>query len=229
MEHHFQCRAPTCILLFRHLAAPHSSAPEVNWHLKRSTFTGLGWTRTSHLGPQVSHYKWTLRIALKFQKNLWLVDHWSTKWSKSVRTIITIIKDEATQRLTHSEYIWALVSPTVNIPQLSGSPVVFSASQPAHPLSPTPDQSRTGLPRSWSMDVWDTGQPWLFSLAAAPTWSGGKSWTGRLPAAATRTYPAGSPADSTAAALWCVVVVLHGVRSKPTLCFCLLFMKKLVC
>lgn len=67
----------------------------------------------------------------------------------------------------------------------------------------------TSVSTRWSRGVSDTGQPWLFSLAAAPTWSEGTSWTWRRPPDATRTCPAGSPKGSTAAALRCVVTVLQ--------------------
>lgn len=88
------------------------------------------------------------------------------------------------------------------------------------------EQDRTGVSRIWSRGVWDTGQRWLFSLAAAPAWWGGRSWTGRLPPVATRTYPAGSQTSSMASALRCVAVVLSREKSRLIHCFCVLYCTK---
>lgn len=115
------------------------------------------------------------------------------------------------------------------IPQQSKSPCnvrcVRSCSwERAIPLGS--EQDRTGVSRIWSRGVWDTGQRWLFSLAAAPAWWGGRSWTGRLPPVATRTYPAGSQTSSMASALRCVAVVLSREKSRLIHCFCVLYCTK---
>lgn len=115
------------------------------------------------------------------------------------------------------------------IPQLSESRVTCDVSehvpeQRAGPLGS--EQNRTGMPRRWSRGVSDTGQLWLFPLAAAPTWSGGMSWTARLPPAATRIYLAGSQTSSTASALRCVAVVLHRVTRRLIHRFCVLLIIK---
>lgn len=77
-------------------------------------------------------------------------------------------------------------------------------------------QDRGVVPMKRSRGVSGTGRLWLFSPAAAPTWSAGRSWTGRLPPEATRTYPAGSPTNSTAAAWRCVAVALWRIRHTMT-------------
>lgn len=78
--------------------------------------------------------------------------------------------------------------------------------------SPSSVSDCTSVSTRRSRGVSNTGQPWLFSPAAAPAWLGGRSWTGRRPPGATRTCPAGSPISSTAAASWCVVIVLQRVN-----------------
>lgn len=79
-------------------------------------------------------------------------------------------------------------------------------------LLPDADIWCTPVSTRWSRGVSNTERPWLFSPAAAPTWSGGRSWTGRPPPDATRTCPAGSPISSTAAAWRCGVIVLQRVN-----------------
>ena len=91
-------------------------------------------------------------------------------------------------------------------PQLSHPIYESAAEQRASPLSSV--QYRASVSRRWSRGVSDTGQRWLSSLAAAVTWSRGKSWSWRLPPEATRTYLVGFQTSSMTWGLRCVEVVL---------------------
>lgn len=101
------------------------------------------------------------------------------------------------------------------IPQLTRSIVISDVSEAAPEQRTSPlisEQDRACVSMRWSRGASNTVQLWLFSLAAAPTWSGGMSWTGQLPPEATRTYPAEFQTSSTASALRCAAVVLDGVK-----------------
>lgn len=97
--------------------------------------------------------------------------------------------------------------------------------QRASPLGS--ERYRANVSRRQSRGVSDTGQLWLVSLAAVPTWLRGKSWTGQLPPAATRTYLVGFRTSSMAWALRCVAVVLDKIKGRLIHRFCLLSFVKL--